>query len=187
MQYGSVVAMFCGPHEKGKVSYRRIDAAIAAAREFGVPLLIAGDGNRGLDVQEFAVRAAQCGVEAVIPLYDAQATTLADARLVSVFLSRQTGYTLVDTIHLVTDYWHMPRAMAMLGTLMLEQMPDRRLTITCVNVETPQPSKEVLEREKKGIEDFIMGRYGRDVPIVQLGKPAHPASVTFAYPGVSET
>lgn len=183
--YQEVVVIFCGPHEKGRVSFRRIDAAINAALEFGLPLLIAGDGNKGLDVVAFEMRARERGVSVVVPLYDAQANTLTDARLVCEFLRQRTGYEMVQTVHLVTDYWHMPRASLMLSMLLREQSVDRCVVLNCVHVQTPPPSQSVLDAERQGIEDFMQGRYEPDSSPVQFGKPAHPASVEFVYPGHS--
>ena len=173
----SVVAIFCGPHENGVVSFRRIDVAIQVALRIQVPLVIAGDGNFGRDLDVFAKRAHLAGVTIVKTFYDARANTLADAQMVCEHLSTSAEFYDVRTIHLVTDFWHMPRA----TLILISQMTTRLFELVCVPVMTPVPSLDVLLAEQRGIQDLFSGQYGIRHNGVHFGKPAHPDSVTFSY------
>lgn len=179
--YREVIVMFCGPHENGQISYRRIDAAIDAALRLNLPLVLAGDGNFGHDIKMFAERAHNMGVHPIESLYDQQATTLSDARLLCQFLRDNEAFQRVEKIHLVTDYWHMPRASLMLATLLLLHRTSHAFCISFISVQTPRPSELVLHYERKGIHDFVNGRYGKNKPLIQFGKPVHPTSVDFVY------
>lgn len=152
----AVVVVFCGPHEEGRsVPMLRISRAIAVALARELPILIAGDGNRGQDVRFFARRARNAGVRSGCGLYNGEASTLNDARMVA---ERLQGAQL-SRIHLVTDNWHMRRARAMLASELCAHGLDL-CEIICEDVQDgPKPPAWVPEAERRGLEDFQSGRY----------------------------
>ena len=174
-----IVAMFCGPHENGGVTFRRIDAAIDAAKRLRAPLMIAGDANDGNDLEVFAARASDQYVTYIRSLYDPRANTLVDVELVINELM-SPRYRTVQTIHLVTDWWHMPRAIVMLFWELRRRMPHRQFSIVTVNAECPAPPERELERERQGIVDYLAGTYGCRPVDEPYGKPTQERALALA-------
>ncbi|NQV89400.1 MAG: YdcF family protein, partial [Parcubacteria group bacterium] len=175
MEYEAVVAMFCGPHDEGDdAPTRRIDRAIELALHLGLPLMIAGDGNGGLDVAQFNDLAVASGVFYVIALYDSGASTLSDAMCVAQNIGRDPRLDCVSTIHLVTDDWHMDRSKAMLEGELSDASWKRQnppeVTPSCVTT-GPQPARWVIDGERKGLKDYRSGRYGTGKAYAPWGKP----------------
>lgn len=173
--YNGAVAMFCGPHDEGNdAPTRRIDKAIEVALRLGLPLMIAGDGNVGKDVAQFSARARLAGIGVVVPLYDQDASTLSDALCVAEELRRNPELKFVQSLHLVTDVWHMERAHAMLVRELNGQFhADSPTVIKCGVDSGPEPAAWVLEGERKGLADYQSGLYGSSVAYAPWGKPAH--------------
>lgn len=171
--YRSVVAMFCGPHDEGdSVPTRRIDRAIELSLELCSPLLIAGDGNHGQDVQLFVQRAQASGVLYVRRFYDDQACTPADAKSVANELIHNPPFMSVKDVHLVTDDWHMARATTILEGELKREMSHSQPTVHPVRVTTgPRPPEVVLLGERQGLEDYLAGRYGSRIAHPPYGKP----------------
>ncbi len=159
--FRAVVVVFCGPHtDEGGVLFHRIDRAIRVCTGHGVPLLIAGDGNGGRDVELFTRRALEAGVESVIPLGVSISTTLDDADRVASKL-QETEFVGVRQVCLVTDDWHMPRAVVMLADRLKSVRGKMDVEIICENVsQGPPPPRWVTTfAEQRGLQDFISGRY----------------------------
>lgn len=154
------VVMFCGPHDEGdRTPTRRIDHAINLARQFDAPLFIAGDAFGGAEVAGFQVRAWQAGVSQVLSAFDSRHCTLADAQSVAAKIVEYRLDRLVR-LHLVTDWWHMERAKAMLEGE-CERMVGRRIHVTPSPVLTgPTPSPLVRQNEHQGLVDYLDGIYG---------------------------
>lgn len=176
----SIIAMLCGPHEDGRPSQRRIYRAIDYALIKDLPLLIVGDGNHGKDVDSFAQHARGRRVNPVFTCYDAGANTLTDVRLIVETLNGD-HFANVETVHLVTDVWHMARASLFLATTLARALPHRDIAIYPVTVHTPDPPREILFAEARGIRHFLEGNYGVNGNALQFGKPAHPDNVPFDY------
>lgn len=168
----SVVTMFCGPHDEGNdVPRRRIDKAVQVALAHQVPLLIAGDANRGKDINAFVAIAKSQGVRHVVGLYDPAASTFSDAFCVARELKIRPEFGNVSRIYLVTDFWHMLRASIMLERICL----DHALQVEIIHAPVtkgPVPPEVVLAGEQQGIEDFLAGRYGTRKAYDPYGKPA---------------
>jgi len=171
--HNSVVAMFCGPHEDGRPTSRRINAAIQTAMGLKAPLMIAGDANDGKDLELFAGRAHRRSPALdVVKLYDERANTLADVQILIEEL-REHRHRGVTTIYLVTDWWHMPRSFVMLALELQNLMPERRFDIQIVNVRCPEPPHEELLGERQGIMHYLAGTYGsHELTRKPYGKPA---------------
>ena len=171
----AVVVVLCGPHAPGgEVLFHRIDRAIRVATDHGVPLMIAGDGNGGEDVELFARRALASGVERVITIAQALSTTLEDVCRVAHKLS-ESEYERVLQVCLVTDEWHMPRAVVMLADRLKSERGALDVEIICENVlEGPPPPRWVSAyAEQHGLQDFISCRYdSRRAINPAWGKPA---------------
>ena len=177
--YRSVVAMFCGPHDEGEgAPTRRIDRAIELSVELCSPLLIAGDGNYGMDVDLFVSRAETAHVVYVRAFFQRPPSTLTDARSVVSEIINNPPFLVVRDIHLVTDDWHMVRAAGILeGELQRgmphRQSPDRPVpTVRREPVTTgPRPPEDILHGERQGLLDYLAGRYGSRVAHPPFGKP----------------
>ena len=178
--YNAIVAVLCGPHENGEISFRRIDVGIRLAIAFDLPLVIAGDGNFGQDVAAFQARAIEHGVTQTVVCYDKDANTLADVRMIA-HLMTEPEFAEVRTIHLVTDYWHMVRAAIFLTVTLLQELSQREILIGYANVDTPIPPDGVLRAETRGVRNFLEGKYGTNGHAIQYGKPSHPSSTDFGY------
>ncbi len=152
--------MFCGPHDEGdQTPTRRINHAIQIALTLDALLFIAGDACGGEEVRAFQIRAWSAGVHTAVAAYDARSCTLADAQAVGQSM-RMRAHTEVARIHLVTDWWHMERAMSMLQGE-LECILDRRIQVIPESVFTgPTPSRAVHDNERQGIVDYRAGIYG---------------------------
>ena len=164
----------CGPHDdptnKDGISYRRINRAIEVALQHDVPLFIAGDANKGTDLQAYETAACDRGVGKCIRLYDARANTLADVQSVVRALKADAEFSDGVLVHLVTDNWHMMRAATMLKIEALRRRLDLRMT--CVNIEQASlPPAQVLEAERLGTFDYLEDHYGNRAPALSYGKP----------------
>ncbi|MBI4437747.1 YdcF family protein [Candidatus Uhrbacteria bacterium] len=175
--YHSAVVVFCGPHDEGEyVPMRRIDQAILLARNTRAPLLVAGDGNYGSDVQWFARRAGQSGIAYVRAFYDERASTLADAQRIADELLVNPPLMSVVNVHLVTDDWHMNRATAILAGELARALRERKPRVTRIPVRNgPRPPAHILEGERQGLEDYLAGRYGQRRAHAPYGKPCEEA------------
>lgn len=176
-----VAVMLCGPHENGSVCNRRIDEAIYIASSKDIPLIIAGDGNYGNDIAHFTDRANLDGVHKTIGLYSERASTFSDSMMVADVLSKYDEFVDVNTIYLVTDWWHMPRASLFFTSAMQLKKPGFVFDLKLVNVSTPRPPEWVIEAEHNGVKDFLRGEYGSNGCAVIFGKPSNDLSVEFAY------
>ena len=156
----SAVAMFCGPHDEGdQPPTRRIDGAISLALQMGAPLFIAGDAFEGAEVRRFCARAWAAGVITTIQAYDSRHCTLADAQAVGreILLHR---FDHLTRLYLVTDWWHMERAMAMLDGE-LQRIIGRVIHVIPESVMLgPVPDQLVHQNERQGLEDYRSGIYG---------------------------
>ncbi|MBI4435693.1 YdcF family protein [Candidatus Uhrbacteria bacterium] len=152
--------MFCGPHDEGnKTPTRRIDHAIRLALREALPLFIAGDALGGEEVRRFQVRASNAGVETAVAAFDSRHCTLADAQVVAAKIL-ELRLERLNHVHLVTDWWHMERASAMLAGE-LERILHRSILVQPASVFTgPKPSSLVHENERRGLEDYLAGVYG---------------------------
>lgn len=181
----AAVVVLCGPHDEGeKAPTRRIDRGIRDAIEYDAPLLIAGDSNKGKDVEYFFMLALEKGVKEVIPLFDARVrpSTIEDIRHAISYMNAHPERFLDRTkIVLVTDVWHMERAKVLLVG------EARKLSILCQKLEIvsalvmngPLPPEWVLIGEKKGIQDYFDGKYGAShVAHRPYGKPSMEAEKT---------
>ena len=157
----SAVVMFCGPHDEGdKTPTRRIDHAINLAIRDDLPLFVAGDAFGGEEVDYFQMRASHAGVTVVIPAFDPRRCTISDAQVVARQILEQRLERLAH-IHLVTDWWHMDRALTMLECE-LARILGRRIHVQPASVLTgPTPSSLVYENERHGLADYLAGRYGQ--------------------------
>ncbi|KKW33057.1 MAG: hypothetical protein UY76_C0010G0014 [Candidatus Uhrbacteria bacterium GW2011_GWA2_52_8d] len=157
----AAVAMFCGPHDEGdQTPTRRIDQAIELAILKGLPLFVAGDAFNGDEVRRFQVRAWHAGVSVVIPAFDPRHCTLADAQAVAVKIVEHR-LTRLSHVQLVTDWWHMNRALTMLERE-LARILDRTIRVQPISVLTgPTPSSLVHDNERQGLDDYLAGRYGQ--------------------------
>lgn len=175
--YTSLVAMFCGPHDNdGGISYRRIDAAIERARKTRakqLPIVICGDGNGGQDCLQFIDRAQQGDIQHAFFRYHAGASTITDAQSLALVLSRDPTFAHVREVHLVTDWWHMPRATLFLQDTLRACIARRSLRVIEHPVMCQVPPTHVLAREEQGIQDFLAGTYGTNPPAESYGKPLH--------------
>ncbi len=174
----AVVAMFCGPHNEGtEFPYVRIDRSIAVALERGLPLLIAGDAHRGRDLEYFRDYAQGAGVIEVViePLYDPRASTLADAQMVAEWLRGHHAERGIQHVLLVTDLWHMFRAMIMLQGEINKRLPVGTVqSIPAAAFGGPRPPEDVILGEIKGARDYLDGTYGPDNRAYDsYGKPAN--------------
>lgn len=156
----SAVAMFCGPHDEGdRVVTRRIDRAIEIARCGDLPLFIAGDACGGEEVRAFQLRAWNAGVPTAVAAFDARSCTLADAQAIAQIV-RAHAYRELERLHLVTDWWHMERALAMLEGE-LARIVRRRVVVVPESVFTgPAPTRAVHDNERQGLVDYRAGIYG---------------------------
>ena len=158
--FDTAVAMFCGPHDEGdQPPTRRIDAGIYHALRLNAPLFIAGDAFEGAEVRRFYARARATGVITTIQAYDSRHCTLADAQAVGrEILSRRLDR--LERIHLVTDWWHMDRAMTMLEGE-LKKGTGRTIQVVPESVMNgPEPSQLVHRNERQGLADYRAGVYG---------------------------
>lgn len=157
----AAVVMFCGPHDEGdQPPTRRIDQAITIARDLEVPLFIAGDAFEGAEVQRFVVRAQNSGVQSAIQAFDPRHCTLSDAQVVGrVLVERE--YSRLTRIHLVTDWWHMERAAAMLEGELATIVGRRILVVPESVMAGPAPDAMVHRNERQGLEDYRAGTYGQ--------------------------
>ncbi len=176
-----IVVMLCGPHENGEVCNRRIDEAIYLAMSEGIPLIIAGDGNFGEDIKYFTDRARMDGIHHTVGLYNQRANTLSDSTMVAEVLSKHGEFTDVSTIHLVTDWWHMPRASLFFTSAMQLKKPGFVFDLKLVNVSAPKPPKWVIDSEYNGVQDFLRGKYGFNGRALIYGKPSNDSSIKFNY------
>lgn len=170
------VVMLCGPHEDDHArspQFHRVNAAIRLAKRYGRDLLICGDATGGSDVELFARHAVEHGCSGAIPLYDADKSTLTDVRSALRHIRDNTGGHSSGTVHVVTDEWHMPRAIAMFrGEANHILVGDQEYVFEPISVVGgKRPEKWQRMREAKGIEDYLQGRYRSD-PALAWGKPA---------------
>lgn len=107
-----IVVMFCGPHYGGQVDCGRIDRAVSLALARQCPLLICGDARDGWECVAFGCRAVNAGVPVVWVRHNGKANTLGDAISAAGVVSMHKPH--VDRIHLVTDWYHIPRAFVQL-------------------------------------------------------------------------
>jgi hypothetical protein len=171
----TAVAMFCGPHDEGnQVPTRRIDQAINLALSTGSPLFIAGDRFNGDEITRFKLRARNQGVTTIVEAFDPRHCTLSDAQATArEILAR--GYHQLTSIHLVTDWWHMPRAAAMLRGE-LQSTLGRVLEVIESTVHNgPCPVDLVLSNEKQGLDDYRAGTYGQRFVIDPLPHCSQPS------------
>ncbi len=157
----AAVVMLCGPHDEGdQTPVRRIDHAIQLALTLDVPLFVAGDAFSGEEICRFQTRAWHAGVETVIPAFDPRHCTLADVQAVAAKIVEHRLDRL-SHLHLVTDWWHMDRALTMLDRE-LTSILNRTIAVQPSSVFTgPTPSSLVHENERQGLQDYLAGRYGQ--------------------------
>lgn len=156
----AAVVMFCGPHDEGdRTPTRRIDHAISLAMHQGLPLFVAGDAFHGEEVRYFQQRASNAGVATAIRAFDPRHCTLADAQAIGrIVLERH--FDRLERLHLVTDWWHMERALIMLD-LELKRILGRQIQVVPESIFTgPAPGPLVHQNERQGLDDYLAGRYG---------------------------
>lgn len=171
----TLVLHFCGPHRDRTWSplYHRLDAALTVAREARSPLLIAGDAFEGRAVAHYAEIARARGVT-VFETFDSGARTLTDARAALRVIRDRPELADVDHVLVVTDDWHVDRAMVMLAGERRHVLPERMLRLHNRSTDAgPRPPPQVKLGERRGIEDYLAGRpynpFGEP-----FGKPKHP-------------
>lgn len=156
------VAMFCGPHDEGtQTPMRRIDKAVELALVYQATLFVAGDAFNGDEISFFQMHALKRGVTRVIPAYDSRSNTLGDAQAVARCIRQRSTLEGLRKIYLVTDWWHLERAKAM---LIGELRKNLILGIQVVGIgvtQGPHPGNEVLENELQGLTDYLAGNYGQ--------------------------
>ncbi len=170
------VAMLNGPHDAdGNRRHNRIDTAVSRALELRLPLLVVGDSNHGSDVRYYCEYARKQGVLEVVGLHRNLANTLIDAYAIADHVSPfAASETSGPTIHLVTDYWHLPRSLVFLHAVLKERIGTFR--IVAVPALGFDPPAEIVLGEVKGINDFLSGDYGlHNAPHPPFGKPAELA------------
>lgn len=186
------VVMICGPHHpkfspdgsvlchsfhQGTRCFSRIDHATMRARRDGAPLIVAGDANGGLDVQRYTDHARAYGVQAFSCVWDGvdppASNTLLDVRM-AIETLLQSSF-LFQRFILVTDGWHIPRAMllAMAESKRLCAQNGRALLDVSFDAcaASWQPPEELLMREKAGAMAIAAGTYGQGQDLYTFGKP----------------
>ena len=168
--------VFCGPHADRNIwspLYHRIDHAIAVARDADTPLLIAGDAHQGKSVMHFADR-AESHVRSVLGAFHPGARTLTDAQAALSNIRDVREFDRVREVLVVTDAWHVRRALAYLRGECPKIIDNRSMTFLDASTSRgPRPPSEVLEGEQRGILDYDAGNPYR--PFGEpYGKPAHP-------------
>lgn len=166
------VAVFCGPRDEGDGSRpqrRRIDAGIAQAVANGLPLIIAGDNHHGAEVRYYGALARQAGVCRVLEQFDPEIprpNTLTDAVLIVHGLIALR----CPLVRVVTDHWHMKRAVAMVqgeasGLHMDAPLFPALQVLRAPVLHGPAITDEIRANEKRGHDDYLAGRYGTTRPV----------------------
>lgn len=134
-----VVVVLNGPHVKKWVWAQfawvevfwngRINVAIAKAMQLKVPLLVCGDANGGKDLAHMVGLAQSKGIN-TIPCENGKnkedKNTRGDCLAAIRELQRRPDVTRV---HLVTCWYHMPRAIANMRHELALVLPDRKIVI----------------------------------------------------------
>lgn len=170
------VVMLCGPHKEDQVrspQFHRVNAAIRLAKRYGRDLLVCGDATGGSDVELYVRHAHDHGYRDAVPLYDGGKCTLADVRSALTFVRDNTGDHSSGTVYVVTDEWHMDRALVMFrGEADKVLVHDQEYDFEPIAVVGgKRPLKWQRMRERQGIEDYIAGRYRTDSSLA-WGKPS---------------
>lgn len=155
MRNNVVVVMFCGPRTKsGFPSALRILKAIEVAQSSRCKLFIVGaDTNKAnnesfADIDMFKSMAIEHGVDtAAVHVPATEANTRTNAEAIAHAIAKPKYANLID-LCLVTDHWHMPRALLhMKDALARVSFPS--INLIPINVTSAQkPEEAVLEREK---------------------------------------
>lgn len=165
------VGVFCGPRDEleGQPSMRRAAFGIALAKRLGARFIVAGDGVRGEDVRHFANAAREAELAHVIGAYDSdipRPNTLTDARLI---LGHASLFCPDPVIHVVTDWWHLNRALTMTRGEATGEIFDRAYCagariLPAPVVGGPLPTQGDLAREARGLQAYLAGEYGASHP-----------------------
>ncbi len=180
----TLVLVLNGPRRRddGRIQHHRVRAGANLALQRGHPVLIAGDANNGRDLAEHEACARSLGVSSVFRAYDPGGRTISDVRAAISFLLHGLPEThelfrRISGICLVTDQWHVPRALAMLrGELHARLGSDHPYTLDAFGVSGGEPpTEEMLYGEERGLQDYLAGKYGPS-PCAPVGKPVPPPS-----------
>lgn len=178
----TLVLVLNGPRRRddGGIQHHRVQAGADLALKRGHPVLIAGDANNGLDLAEHEAYARRFGVPSVFRAYDPGGRTISDVRAAISFLlyglpETHELFRRISGILLVTDQWHLPRALAMLqGELHARLGSDHPYTLDAFGVSGGEPpTEEMLRGEEQGLQDYLAGKYGPS-PYAPVGKPVLP-------------
>ncbi len=168
------VVMLCGPHEHDhEVSpqFHRIELALHVARRDQSELLICGDARNGLDVALFVEHVGRAGYVAT-PVFNEVGSTITDVRAALAYIGCHTPRISSGTVRVVTDDWHMERALTMVRGEASQYLDDGQgyvfRPITAVG--GVPPARWQLEREAQGIQDYRSGRYAPNKSL-SWGKP----------------
>lgn len=172
--YLRAVMMFYGPHYNGgKPHFGRVNTAIDLAKRLSCPLIICGDGCRGEGVQLFATHALHSGLETPIyGFFNSKMNTRGDAESAADVVWEHLP--LVRRLHVVTDWYHMPRA-----CIALSQELDRRFRDTHRQFRlVPRPVLDHwqegwkrLPGELRGCRDYLLQEPNLPSFFDRIGKP----------------
>ncbi len=138
----AVVVMMCGPpHEKedergtcpaahdGRRCYARVDHAVVVAKRENAALLVCGAASETEDVDAYVKRARAAGVEKVHPIVDERFRgTLGLLEAAVDRVARYGDFADVTDLVLVTDEWHLTRAVVIAANVVVK---------TCVRLRRP--------------------------------------------------
>jgi len=165
------VVVFYGPHYGGVREWGRIDKAIKIAKKHNCPLIICGDGCLGEGVTIFYDYAIGCGVEEVYAHFDSRQNTRGDAfGAVHVIVSR---FPTLGRLHLVTDWYHLPRSFIALSIELNKHKLEDRVQITANPVwQRFCEGTQRLRGEIRGCLDYLRNCSQRTYGLPDLlGKP----------------
>lgn len=156
--------MLCGPHRipgTWTPMEHRVRGAIRVARETESVLVVSGDEWNGRDVEYFVAMARAAGVRSVGVENTGRCTksdVIAALKLIkdSVRSAARVGVVVDLRVRVVTDWWHVDRAMAYLKGEANRLMPNRIPAFVASPVaDGPTPPAEVVANEARGIEDYF--------------------------------
>ena len=167
-----IVVLLCGPHKNGhngawsaeNILFHRPDAALAEAKRLRVPLIIAGDGWNGEDVNFFWRYAYNQKVLAVIRAFDRRGGTLHDIQAALTVLTDPL-WADINEVRFVSDPEHA-RVLPFARGEAKKMLPEHR-RMSFVHVAAfggPAWSELEIEGELRGIEHYQAGVYGPPHP-----------------------
>lgn len=192
MSSRTLVLALNGPRRRdtGEIQLHRTKAAAHLAQTGNHPLLIVGDANDGHDLRCHAeVARAVHGI--VHTAHHPDGRTISDIWAAIAFLKRlQEGdefYGRIGEIRLVTDRWHLERALAMLeGEFQRSYGPDHGFLFTPHPVDGGElPTHEMVQGEEMGRLAYLAGTYGPS-PFPPVGKPIVHAHLHLPSPSRDE-